>query len=37
MNRVDKLVLEMTLAEKVSLLSGDNMWETVPVERLNIP
>jgi beta-glucosidase len=27
----------MTLEEKVSLLAGKNWWETVPIERLNIP
>lgn len=36
-NFVDELVEKMTLEEKVSLLAGANMWETVPVERLGIP
>jgi beta-glucosidase len=27
----------MTLAEKVSLLAGADMWHTVAIERLNIP
>ncbi|HEY7416938.1 MAG TPA: glycoside hydrolase family 3 protein, partial [Ktedonobacteraceae bacterium] len=32
----DKLK-KMTLAEKVSLLGGMDLWHTVPIERLNIP
>lgn len=35
--RVEKLLKELTLDEKVSLLSGKNSWQTVPVERLGIP
>lgn len=31
------LIDEMTLQEKVSLLSGANFWNTKPIERLNIP
>lgn len=34
---IDNLLGQMTLQEKVSLLAGANMWETVPVERLGIP
>lgn len=37
MDRIEKLVAEMTLEEKVSMLSGADMWRTVPVERLGIP
>ncbi len=35
--RVETLLEEMTLEEKVSLLSGKNSWQTVPIERLGIP
>ncbi len=35
--RIEALLLQMTLAEKVSLLAGNSMWTTTPVERLGIP
>lgn len=35
--RVNALIRQMTLQEKVSLLSGQNDWSTMPVERLGIP
>lgn len=35
--RIENLLNQMTLREKVSLLSGKNAWQTVPVERLGIP
>jgi len=35
--RVEELLKKMTLSEKVSLLSGRDIWNTVPVERLGIP
>ncbi len=35
--RIDKLVSQMTLPEKASLLAGADMWHTVAVERLGIP
>ncbi|MGC9468033.1 MAG: glycoside hydrolase family 3 C-terminal domain-containing protein [Anaerolineae bacterium] len=35
--RIETLLAEMTLDEKVSLLSGLNAWQTVPIERLGIP
>lgn len=35
--RVQRLVQQMTLEEKVSLLAGASFWYTVPVERLGIP
>lgn len=35
--RIEALLPQMTLAEKVSLLAGDSMWTTPPVERLGIP
>ena len=31
------LIEKMTLEEKASLLSGDNFWNTKPVQRLGIP
>jgi len=35
--QVDRWLQQLTLFEKVSLLSGKNNWLTVPVERLGIP
>lgn len=35
--RIDSLIAEMTLEEKVSLTVGRDSWTTNPVERLNIP
>lgn len=34
---IEELVAELTLAEKISLLAGSNFWQTVPIDRLNIP
>lgn len=34
---IKKLISEMTLEEKCSLLSGEDFWHTRPVERLGIP
>ncbi len=34
---IDSLLAQMTLTEKVALLSGRNAWFTVPIERLDIP
>jgi beta-glucosidase len=36
-NRVQSLMQELTLEEKVALLAGASMWHTVAVERLGIP
>ena len=36
-NKIESLLNQMTLSEKVSMLSGRNNWETVPVDRLGIP
>ncbi len=36
-NRIHELLSQMTLEEKISLLSGKNRWQTMPVERLQIP
>jgi len=35
--RIESLLKQMTLSEKVALLSGRNAWFTVPIERLGIP
>lgn len=35
--RVNELLAQLTLAEKVSLLSGRDIWNTMPIERLGIP
>ncbi len=35
--KIESLLMQMTLAEKVSLLSGRNAWYTVPIEKLGIP
>jgi len=37
MDKIDALVKELTLEEKVSILSGSDAWHTTPVERLSIP
>ncbi|RDW57663.1 beta-glucosidase-10 [Coleophoma crateriformis] len=34
---IEGLISQLTLEEKISLLAGQNFWETVPVPRLNIP
>ncbi|KAJ6023664.1 hypothetical protein N7540_004461 [Penicillium herquei] len=36
-NDLDTLISKLTVEEKVSLLSGKNMWETQNISRLNIP
>src|SRR6266511_3418892 len=35
--RLDALLQEMTLEEKVALLAGPTFWTTAPIERLGIP
>lgn len=35
--KIEKLLEQLTLAEKASMLAGADMWHTVPVERLGIP
>lgn len=37
MPNLEELLRQMTLQEKVAMLSGTNDWYTVPVERLGIP
>lgn len=36
-SQVEGLIGKLTLEEKISLLSGRDLWHTVPVERLGIP
>jgi hypothetical protein len=33
----DALLLQLSSEEKIKLLSGDDMWHTVPIPRLGIP
>jgi beta-glucosidase len=35
--RVEELLRNLSLSEKISLLSGQDIWNTVPVKRLGIP
>ena len=35
--RIHQLAKQLTLAEKCALLSGQDMWHTHDVARLNIP
>jgi len=35
--KIEELLAQMTLEEKVSMLAGADLWHTVPVERLEIP
>ena len=35
--RVERLLSQLTLEEKVSLLAGATLWTTPPIERLGIP
>ena len=37
MSRIDDLLSQMTLEEKISMLAGADLWHTVPVPRLGIP
>ena len=37
MRDLEDLLREMTLQEKVSMLAGADMWQTVAIERLGIP
>ena len=37
MDRIESLISELTLEEKVSILSGSSAWHTTGVPRLNIP
>ena len=35
--KIDELIQQLSLAEKVSLTSGRDAWSTQPIERLGIP
>jgi len=35
--RIEDLLSKLTLKEKIALLSGKDIWNTVPIERLGIP
>ena len=35
--KIDALIAQMTLEEKISLLAGADQWLTVPIKRLGIP
>jgi beta-glucosidase len=35
--KINSLIAQMTLEEKVSLLAGANMWRSVTIDRLGIP
>ncbi|HMB21310.1 MAG TPA: glycoside hydrolase family 3 C-terminal domain-containing protein [Anaerolineales bacterium] len=37
MSRIDDLLGQMTLEEKISMLAGADLWHSVPVPRLGIP
>ena len=34
---IKALVRQLTVEEKAAMVTGLNVWETVPVERLGIP
>ncbi len=36
-SRISKILTQMTLEEKCSLLSGQDFWHTQPIERLGLP
>ena len=36
-NKIEKLIAELTIEEKVALCSGRDDWSTMPIERLDIP
>ena len=37
MSRIDDLLSQMTLDEKISMLAGADLWHSIPVPRLGIP
>ena len=37
MSKIESLIAQMTLEEKISMLAGADFWHTVPIERLGIP
>ncbi len=36
-NKIENLITQLTLEEKISMLAGADFWRTVPIKRLNIP
>jgi beta-glucosidase len=36
-DKIESMVAQMTLEEKISMLAGADFWHTVPVKRLGIP
>jgi beta-glucosidase len=36
-NKIDQLISQLTLEEKIALCSGRDDWSTMPIDRLNIP
>lgn len=36
-NKIEKLIEQLTIEEKVALCSGRDDWSTMPIERLDIP
>ena len=37
MSRIDDLLKQMTIEEKISMLAGADLWHSVPVPRLGVP
>ena len=37
MSRIDDLLSQMTIEEKISMLAGADLWHSVAIERLDIP
>lgn len=35
--RIESLLSQMTVEEKVALCAGADMWHTTPIERVGIP
>ena len=35
--RIERLLADLTLAEKVALMGGRDLWSVQPVDRLGIP
>ena len=35
--KIEKLIQQMSLDEKISLLAGADLWHTIPIKRLGIP
>ena len=37
MNKIDQILVQLNITEKVSLLAGADLWQTVGIDRLGIP